>query len=274
MRSLGLHMRLNGSLMAVAHRAVALRLPIFQSFFVNVVTNKMIQPTKMEADTFVQYARAHFSQLYVHGSYWINLASLVHTGYTIFKKELALAQRLSFTHMVLHPGTAKGAVTKLAGIDALARVLNTINTVDHGLKIVLENTAHGNLAVGSDLADFGLLFDKLDKPERVQFCLDTSHAHAFGYELVDAQKQDAFIALIDECIGLSRVQLIHLNDTSQERGSRIDQHAIIGHGQLGKASLQRLAQHPALAHIPLILELPALALDQEVDILNEVRQWL
>lgn len=274
MRLLGLHMRLNSSLMAVAHRAVALRLPIFQSFFVNAVTNKMIQPTRAEADAFAQYARTHFLQLYVHGSYWINLASLLHTGYTVFKKELALAQRLSFTHMVLHPGTAKGAATKLEGIDALARVLNTINAVDHGLMIVLENTAHGNLAVGSDLHDFGLLFEKLDKPERVQFCLDTSHAHAFGYELVDAEQQDLFIALMDEWIGLSRVQLIHLNDTSQERGSLIDQHAVVGQGQLGKASLQRLAQHPALAHIPLILELPALELDQEAGILNEVRQWL
>ena len=137
MRSLGLHMRLNGSLMALANRAVALQLPFFQSFFVNIGNNKMIQPTKQEVDEFVRYARTHFSQLYVHGSYWINLASLVHTGYTVFKKEMALAQRLSFTHMVLHPGTAKGAVTKREGIDALARVLNTINAVDHGLMIVL-----------------------------------------------------------------------------------------------------------------------------------------
>ena len=267
-------MRLNGSLMAVATRAVALQLPFFQSFFVNITTNKMIQPTPAEIDAFVLYARDHFSRLYVHGSYWINLASLLHTGYTVFKKELALAQRLSFTHMVLHPGTAKGAATKLEGIDALARVLNTINAVDHGLMIVLENTAHGNLAVGSDLCDFGLLFEKLDKPDRVQFCLDTSHAHAFGYELVDAHQQDAFIARVDDCVGLSRLQLIHLNDTNQERGSRIDQHAIIGHGQLGKASLQRFAQHPALVHIPIIMELPPLELVAEEEILNEVRQWL
>ncbi len=274
MRPLGLHMRLNGSLMTVAQRAVALQLPFFQSFFVNFVTNKMIQPSKQEINEFVHYTRAHFSQLYVHGSYWINLASLLHTGYSVFKKELALAQRLSFTHMVLHPGTAKGATTKLEGIDALARVLNTINAVDHGLMIVLENTAHGNLAVGSDLCDFGLLFEKLDKPERVQFCLDTSHAHAFGYELVEPEKQDAFIKLIDECVGLSQVQLIHLNDINQACGSRIDQHAIIGQGQLGKAALQRLVQHPALAHVPLIMELPALTGEQEEQILNEVRQWL
>jgi|SRR5579863_289360 len=274
MRSLGLHIRLHGSLMDVACRAVALRLPFFQSFFVDIVTNKMIQPTRQEADAFAHFARAHFSQLYVHGSYWINLASLRHTGYAVFKKELTLAQRLAFTHMVLHPGTAKGATAKLEGIDALARVLNRINAVDHGIIIMLENTAHGNLAVGSDLGDFCLLFEKLDKPERVQFCLDTAHAHAFGYELVDGEKLDAFVALVDACIGLSRVQLIHLNDTSQECGSRIDQHEIIGHGKLGKAALQRLVKHEALAHIPIIMELPAVPLGHEVQILNEVRQWL
>src|SRR5262245_55770455 len=102
---LGLHIRMNSSLLDVAMRALELRLPFFQCFLTANATNHIIRPTAQEIEQFAQLVMQHFKAFYVHGSYWINLASLKHTGYAVLKRELVLAMRLGCTHMILHPGT-------------------------------------------------------------------------------------------------------------------------------------------------------------------------
>ncbi|HML19249.1 MAG TPA: TIM barrel protein, partial [Candidatus Dependentiae bacterium] len=69
------------------------------------------------------------------------------------------------------------------GIDELARSLNYVMKYEREITIVLENTTHGNLSVGSDITDFKLLRAKLDYPERISFCIDTAHAYSYGYDL-------------------------------------------------------------------------------------------
>lgn len=273
MHRVGLHIRTDGSLLDLVNRATALELPFFQCFFISNLTNTRIRPTHQEIRQFAQVVQQQFVSVYVHGSYWINLASLQHTGFSLFKKELELARRLACTHMVLHPGTAKGALSKMEGVDALARVLNLVNQTDHGIQLVLENTAHGNLAVGSDITDFGLLLAKLDHPEKVEFCIDTAHAHAFGYDLMSLDGQRDFLALVDATVGTSRVALIHLNDTAHARGSYIDKHAIMGHGVLGIELLKTFVLQPAMKDIPIIMELPAMSLESEREVIQTVRTW-
>src|SRR5437667_347320 len=80
------------------------------------------------------------------------------------------------------------------------------------ITIVLENTCHGKLAVGSDILDFKVLLEKINKPERIGFCIDTAHAYSFGYDIADDQMQDDFIRLLESTIGIERIKLIHLND--------------------------------------------------------------
>ncbi len=62
---------------------------------------------------------------------------------------------------MLHSGSAKGAREKSEGIDALAQMLNRLLFHERDIKIILENTAHGNLSVGSDLVDFQQLLQNL-----------------------------------------------------------------------------------------------------------------
>lgn len=269
----GLHMRLDGSLMALAQKALRLQLPFFQCFLVLLTTNKLIKLTPQQVDEFVEFRRRHFKQLYMHGSYWINLASLQYNGYGMFKKELALAKKLEFTHMILHPGSAKGAQNVLEGINALAQMLNKIMQEEQEITFVLENTAHGNMSVGSNLQDFKQLLEQLEQPERIAFCVDTSHAYAYGYDISTIRGQEEFIQLLDDTMGLHRIVLIHLNDTKELMGSRIDRHDVVGQGRLGQALLKHFVMHPKLCKIPIVLELPVLEEPQEVAILQDVIDW-
>jgi deoxyribonuclease IV len=271
--NVGLHLRLGETLIDLAHKAHRLNLSFFQCFFVSQRTRKLLQLTSSEIHSFVQLRRQYFTQLYLHGSYWINLSSITYNGYRTLERELTIAKKLEFTHMILHPGFAKGAKQKSEGIQALARALNKLLKYENDITIVLENTTHGNLSVGSDILDFKYVLEQLDKPDKIAFCIDTSHAYSFGYDMVKEKEQDLFINFLEKTIGIDRIILIHLNDSKRKLGSRVDQHAAIGEGYIGKKSLKRFMMHPQLRHIPVLLELPVLKENEEHALLMEVRKW-
>ncbi len=271
MRPIGLHVRVVDTIGQAADYAEQLNIPLFQCFLVNQSDR---QPLHIDGDTATYFkTKIGNRKFYVHGSYWINLAQLTSKGISILKNEINQAKQLGSRHIILHPGAAVANATHAEGIDALARILNKIMAHEHDIVLVLENTAHAHQAIGSNLADFHELKQKLDAPERLRFCIDTAHAHAYGYDITDPQKQDEFIQLIDDMIGISMVELLHLNDAIHPRGSRIDKHALIGQGTIGYDALKSFALHPRLVHIPLILELPSLPLEQDNAMLQLVRSW-
>jgi deoxyribonuclease-4 len=269
----GTHIRMRSSLTELLKRADLLDLPFFQCFFVPQETGKLIQITSEEVRDFLKVRRARFKDLYCHVSYWVNLSSLGNNGFPQLRREINFAKRLEFTHFILHAGNAKGAIDKNPGIDALARSLNDLFEQERDISVLLENSCHGNLAVGSDITDFKLLLEKIDKPERINFCIDTAHAHSFGYAITTREDQKNFINFLDKTIGIDRIKLIHLNDTAEQLGCRIDRHSIIGQGIIGEAALKDFIMDLQLEHIPLLLELPDLSVEDELAVLNKVREW-
>jgi len=269
----GAHIRLRSSLYELIERAEELNLPFFQCFFVPQETGKLIHATDDEVREFLKVRRARFNDLYCHVSYWVNLASLGNNGYAQLRREIIFAKRLEFTHFVLHAGTAKGAMHKDEGIGALATALNNLFKQEQDIIVLLENTCHSNLAVGSDILDFKYLLEKLNRPERIGFCIDTAHAHSFGYDITRSGTQETFINLLDTTIGLDRIKLIHLNDTVEKLGSFIDRHCIIGQGKIGEGALKKFAMHSALQHIPLLIESPEMSVEDELMVLEKMRSW-
>lgn len=271
MAEIGLHIRLKQSIFDVAAYAASLQLPLFQCFFIHQETNQFIMITDEEVQQFEREWRDKFTQLYVHGSYWINLAS-AHAGTRIILRELELAKKLNFTHIIVHPGSAKKIKDKREGIITIAKNLNKILKTENQIKIVLENTAHAGLSIGGDLHDFALLREHLEHPEKVLYCIDTAHAYVYGYDVSNEKGQLHFLELVDKTMGLANIALIHLNDTKQLLGSRIDRHEIVGNGILND-SLKLFVHQSALQHIPIIMELPVIPEEEEKRILEMVRSW-
>ena len=275
MRKIGLHLRFAGSLTQLIEKALRLELPFFQCFFVDKTTGYLMQPAPQDLEDFLRLRREHFQDLYVHGSYWVNLAGVYYTGHRALYRELALAKKLEFNNMVLHPGSAKGGENKGEGIDALAHSLNILLKKEamDGIRVVLENTAHGNLSIGGDLHDFKLLLERVHNPEKIAFCIDTAHAYSYGYDIVDAAGRAAFIDCIEQTIGIEKVQLIHLNDTAEKLGSKLDRHESPGKGNIGLDALKSFMCEPRLKYIPVLMELPVMEENEEKEILNLVRSW-
>lgn len=272
-RAVGLHIRVPDSLFFVLEKAQRLSLDLFQCFLLSEITQQFFILDAQDTALFFQQHTANYAQRYMHASYLINLADTRRMLHPLLVHEINFGKKYGFTHMILHAGFTKGANNKIAGIDAVARALNGAMRYENNISFVLENTAFGALAVGSDLNDFAVLLSKLDKPDQISFCLDTAHAHAYGYDIKSKPGLEQFISLVDDTMGIDKLQLIHLNDTFEKCGAHADRHHMTGEGEIGWDALQAFAMHPRLAHLPLIMELPPVSEEKEWEIVEKVRSW-
>jgi deoxyribonuclease IV len=275
LRTVTLHLRLINSFFDdVVEKALRLQLASFQCFFVSKATEYRLMLSPAEIRKFLRLRREHFGNLYVHASYWVNLASAENSCLHTLQHELTVAKRLEFTHVVLHPGsTDAGAVSRHDGIDIVAKNLNEILKDEQDITILLENTAHGNFSIGGDLTDFALLLEKIDQPEKIAFCLDTAHAYSFGYDLTRDVAQENFLLLAQRTLTQEKIALIHLNDTTELCGSKVDKHVAPGKGAIGGVALRTFALNPLVVNVPIVMELPILSEEEELLVLNEVRDW-
>ncbi len=271
MRPVGIHLRLQDALQNVYARALELQLSLFQCFFVYQSTGKLIEMSSDDINA-CKTMNSAFAMRIVHGSYFINLASSF-PYHKALAQELSLAKKLEFTHMVLHPGSARGAQSHEHGIDFLARTLNKQLKKESDITLVLENTAHGGMSIGGNLEDFCLLKQKLDRPEKLKFCIDTAHAFSYGYDICTQDGQHAFFALLEKCIGIDNIVLLHMNDTYDTLGSKLDRHALPGSGSIGLDVLKQVVMASQVQHIPIIMEVPAVSKEEEQHILVTVRNW-
>jgi len=275
LRKVGLHLRITGSLTELIDKAVRLELPFFQSFFTDRKTGTIV-PDEVDLRTFLLRRRIYFNNLYLHSSYFVNLADIDRKHHPLLLRELRLARKVEFTHMVIHPGTVRSAEDKEVGVDAVARIMNYLLKREHDIQFLLENTAYGQRAIGSAIEDFHLLLTKLDQPDRIGFCVDTVHAHVAGYDIVSEEGYGQFIDLLEKTVGLERVKLIHLNETCEERSSYTDIHCCIGEKQavLGEASLKRFIRDKRFESIPILTELPVISEEDERRILGRINTWM
>ena len=259
-----------------------------QFFFIPQSTNKYLKPTKEDIKTFKKLkkkgATSHkCTKIFAHSSYWINGATgkrvSSKVSQNVLKKEIGIATKLGIKYLVLHAGSAKGFAddpydpkNKIAGIKAFGKLINAVLKSETSVTLLIENTAHGNKSICSDLQDFILLKSTIEKTvlRNVKFCLDTSHAFAYGYNL---KETDLFVELVDKTIGIKNIKLIHLNDSKKPCGSKIDQHEIPGKGFIGKKVLQKFINHPKITGIPLLIEPPAVPTNEMGRILKKIKEW-
>lgn len=196
-----------------------------------------------------------------HASYLINLASpdeaLFQKSVQGFAVELERAHALGIPAVVVHPG----AYIEGDEQDGIARVAQALNQI-HGMTkslptlTLLECTAGQGTCLGADLKHLGAIRSQVKKPERVEVCLDTCHLFAAGYDLRTKAGYRAMIRELDDSVGLERVRGIHLNDSVKDLGSRVDRHAHIGEGKLGREGFEQILNDRHFRQVPMYLETP------------------
>ncbi|MGV9172396.1 MAG: TIM barrel protein, partial [Promethearchaeia archaeon] len=67
---------------------------------------------------------------------------------------------------------------------------------------------------------------------------------------------ESMIQEFDDIIGLKYLHALHFNDSAKKLGSRVDRHAHIGEGKIGKKAFSLFINDDRLDALPGILETP------------------
>ena len=194
-----------------------------------------------------------------HASYLINLATaapvLREQSLAAFVDELDRADALGLRGVVIHPGTCTSGTEDegLAAIAASIRAAFTMRPQGRAM-VLLEHTAGQGRTLGYRFEHLARIIEHLDGSPRVGVCLDTCHLVASGYDIVSAHGYEETISAFDRLVGLSRLEVVHGNDSKKPCGSRVDRHEHIGDGCLGLEPFRRILADPRFANRPMLIE--------------------
>lgn len=195
----------------------------------------------------------------VHAPYIINLANTVkpetyELAVEFLEKEIVRTAAMRSRILVLHPGSHVNAGAE-AGIAQIIKGLNTVlDQNDDDVFIALETMAGKGSEIGRSFEEIKVIFDGVNKKDRLRVCFDTCHVNDAGYDIVN--HYDDVFAEFDKVIGLDRIAVFHVNDSMNPLGAHKDRHANIDNGTIGYDTLHRLMHDERFADIPKILETP------------------
>lgn len=196
-----------------------------------------------------------------HDSYLVNLSSpdaaLWERSVTCFRGELERCTALGLDFLVTHPGNATDGDEE-AGLRRNARgVARALEEVGEGpTRVLLELTAGSGTTVGASFENLAAIIADVPASlrHRVGVCVDTCHAYAAGYDLVD--DYDGVWEEYARHLAWNQLGLLHLNDSKHPLGSRKDRHETLGQGTLGAEPFRRIMQDVRLLPVPKVLETP------------------
>lgn len=195
-----------------------------------------------------------------HDSFLINLGSpdseKLEMSRTAFLDEFRRCELLGLSMLNFHPGSHLNRMDEDKCLDLIAESINYTLDVTEGVTAVIENTAGQGSNLGFRFDQIARIIDGVEDKDRVGVCVDTCHTYSAGYDLATPEGYKATWEEFDRVIGAGYLKAIHLNDDKRELGSRIDRHAPIGQGTLGKEFFIRLVNDPRFDDMPIILETP------------------
>ena len=259
---LGVHTSITGGVEKAAVRAKKIGCDTFQMFSANPRGWKTLSPTLDDFERFREArARWGLAPVAVHDNYLINLATadrvIRERSVQAFRGELERALGLGADYLIAHPGSAKGATTSQAVrtfVEAMLRATKGMQL--NGLMILIENTAGQGSALGRSFEEVAEIIAGASKELPVGACIDTAHCFQAGYPIHTEAGLLGTVRTLDSTVGISRVRIIHANDSKTAYASHADRHQHIGKGAIGLEAFRRIVRHPKLRAIPFICETP------------------
>ncbi len=256
--TIGCHLSSSKGYLHMAKEAVSIGANTFQFFTRNPRggTAKPLDPA--DAAAFRAYAGEHaFGQILAHAPYTLNGCSADPAIRDFARRTMAddLA-RLEATPGNLynfHPGSHVGQGVE-TGIAFIADMLNSVLQPGLHTTVLLETMAGKGSEIGGRFEELRAIIDRVELSDHLGVCLDTCHVHDAGYDIIN--DLDGVLAEFDRVIGLDHLLALHINDSKNPHSARKDRHEKIGEGCIGLEAIVRVVNHPALRHLPMLLETP------------------
>lgn len=200
----------------------------------------------------------------VHYSYSINLGRIWNPNdWWILQliSEIEIAEKIGAFALVIHTGKSLQFSESTAINNMFSSLLYVHDkTSNSNVKLLLETPAGQGTELLSDISDFLHFMKKFNSSpqlsERFGICVDTCHIYSAGYNIAESKGISNFFECIDKEIGISKIKLVHLNNSRTELGSKVDRHENIEIGTLSMKSITLIVTFINVLGIPMILETP------------------
>jgi deoxyribonuclease-4 len=220
--------------------------------------------------------------VFIHATYMINLGSgnpeVAAKSADAVAHVLRRGVDIGARGVVVHTGSAAGwAARDAADGDARERALRQIGEIvlplldklgDDDPDLLFEPMAGQGQMLCAHAGDLASYLSAVEYHPKAGVCLDTCHLFAAGHDLTADGGVAAMLAELDTAAGgtgsglgagtgaggVSRVKLVHANDSLLGCGSRRDRHETIGAGAIGTAPFGELLA--ALPEVPFVVETP------------------
>lgn len=258
---IGAHVSIAGGLHEAIARGESLRCEAIQLFAQSSRTWATTPATNEQISLFrdARKVAKHVRSVVAHNSYLLNLSTedkrLRARSVRYFAENWERCEAFGIDAIITHPGSHLGAGVE-KGIALTSQSLDEVMRSCAGFRsrLLLENTAGQGDCIGHDLAQLRLIADGCREPERVGFCFDTQHAFAAGYDLRTKETYEQTMAEAERALGRRRICAFHVNDATKDLGCRVDRHANLGKGKIGKAAFGFLVNDERFRDVPMCIE--------------------
>jgi len=214
----------------------------------------------------------------IHISYIINLSKdstkfiwWIHQ----MADEIKLAEKLGAFVVVVHLGKQLDLDLDVALNNMYINLIKVASLVENTkIKILLETSTGQGSEMLFKLEDLAKFYSKLKEnkllSDRIGICLDTCHIFNAGYDISDKKKINKYLDDFEKLIGINEIKLIHLNDSKNKVDSRLDRHANIDHGYIGKDGLIVIVKFFTKLGVSIVLETPDEYIEDDLEIISTI----
>ncbi|TCI04964.1 deoxyribonuclease IV [Corallincola luteus] len=215
---------------------------------------KNIEQFKINCDK----ANIKSDQILPHDSYLINLghpeAAGLERSRAAFIDEMQRCEQLGLSLLNFHPGSHLKKITVSECLSRIAESINIALDKTQGVCAVIENTAGQGSNLGHSFEQLAEIIAQVEDKSRVGICLDTCHSFAAGYDLTSHEACEKTFQQFEQVVGFQYLRAMHLNDSKNPLGSRVDRHHSLGMGTIGNAVWEYIMPDTRFDNIPLVLE--------------------
>jgi len=213
----------------------------------------------------------------IHISYTINIAqSSNYYNWWInqFIEEAKIGYKLGAFCVVIHLGKSLDLSIETAINNMYINLLKVHNKLKIPIKILIETSTGQGTEMCYELEKLARFYNKFKSNDKLSnrfgICLDTCHIFNAGYDIRTKKGVSEYLTDFDRLIGVENIKLIHLNDSKNNLGAKVDRHANLGTGFIGKEGLEQIIIFFNKLKVPLVLETPDEYLEEDLKFLRKI----
>lgn len=276
MLNIGCHLSSSNGFVAMAQKAISIGANTFQYFTRNPRGGRAKEIDHDDLKKFLEIGKNNnFTSIIAHAPYTMNLCSSDEKiriySKNLLKDDIEKTELIPNVYYNLHPGSHTGQGVK-TGINQISASINEIITKSQNTILLLETMAGKGSEIGGNFEEIAAIINQINIKEKIGVCFDTCHVYDSGYDIVN--NLENVLEKFDKIIGISKLKVVHLNDSKNICGCKKDRHEKIGQGNIGLNGIINIIKNKYLRNLIFILETPQENLNGYKDEISNIKNHL